>query len=286
MNMKKLSLSVAEQLLLLRNGEKIQASKLKKNVFQDLLRENILYKTGWTRGSVLLINKEQFDMYLQNHYSIADLSRYITILKKKETTRSDLVKISTDSKLSKKRSFKGFLVNCYEPIDVCLNQHRTQLCPLAGTFHFIYDFEHFIPDSECTIVGIENPENFRYIENQKYLFKNIKPLFISRYPQSQHTDVINWLKIIPNHYLHFGDYDPAGINIYLNEFKKHIPEKSNFLIPDNIEELISKYGNYNRYDSQRLQINTVDIQEEAVVRLINMIHKYKKGLDQEIFQTI
>ena len=167
-----------------------------------------------------------------------------------------------------------------------LEPTKTQLRPLAGSFHFIYDFENFIPDSECVIVGIENPENFRYIEKQKYLFKDIKPIFISRYPQSQHADVIRWLKAIPNHYLHFGDYDLASVNIYLNEFKKHIPEKSNFFLPDNIEELISKYGNYNRYDHQKLYIDTGDIQEEAIIKLINIIHKHKKGLDQEIFQTI
>ncbi|NDV85049.1 hypothetical protein, partial [Bacteroides sp. 51] len=28
--------------------------------------------------------------------------------------------------------------------------------------------------------------------------KDMKPLFISRYPQNQHGDVIRWLKAIPN----------------------------------------------------------------------------------------
>ena len=71
--MKKLFLPMAEKLLQLRNGEKIQASKLRQAIFQELLSENILYKTGRTRGLVLLVNAEQFDLYLQNHYSIANL---------------------------------------------------------------------------------------------------------------------------------------------------------------------------------------------------------------------
>ena len=49
---------------------------------------------------------------------------------------------------------------------------------------------------------------------------NQKILFVCRYPQS--NDLIKWLQSIPNRYLHFGDLDFAGINIYLNEFKKYL----------------------------------------------------------------
>lgn len=284
--MKKLTLTTAEKLLQLRKGERLQAGKLRQAIFQELLSENILYKTGKTRGRLLLVNGEQFDLYLQNHYSIADLNEYVALFSQDNYSRSDLVRVATDSKLSGIRSFKGFLVNCYEPVDVLLNHSKTILQPLPGLFHFIYDYENFVPDSQYTIVGVENPENFRYIEKQKKLFQHIKPLFISRYPQGQHADIIRWLKMIPNSYLHFGDFDLAGINIYLNEFKKYIPEKSTFFIPDNIEELIRAYGNHSRYDDQKLHLDTAGILEEEVVELIHIIHKHKKGLDQEIFQIL
>lgn len=283
--MKKLNLSTAEKLLQLRNGERLQASKLLQAIFQELLAENILYKTGKTRGLLLLVNSGQFDLYLQNRYAIADLNEYVTLLRQENYSRSDLVRVSTDSKLSAIRSFKGFLVNCYEPVDVMLNHSKTILQPLPGLFHFIYDYENFIPDSQCTIVGVENPENFRYIEKQKKIFQHLKPLFISRYPQGQHADIIRWLKMIPNPYLHFGDFDLAGINIYQNEFKKYIPEKSTFFIPDHMEELIRIYGNPSRYDDQKLHLDKAGILEEEVVELIRIIHKHKKGLDQEIFQN-
>ena len=177
-------------------------------------------------------------------------------------------------------------MNTYEPVEVVLNQTKTRLHPLPGLFHFIYDYENFIPDAHCTIVGVENPENFRYVEKQKRLFQHVKPLFISRYPQEQHTDIIRWLRMITNPYLHFGDFDLAGINIYLNEFKRYIPEKSTFFIPPDIEYLLRTYGNYNRYNRQKLHVDPADIQEEGLKELIKMIHRQKKGLDQEIFQTI
>ena len=183
-------MSIAEKLLLLRNGEKIQASRLQQAIFRELIIEKILHKTGKSRGHILLLNIEQFDLYLQNHYSIINLDEYILVLKQESISRADLIGISTDSKLTKSRSFKGFLVNCYEPIEVRINQKRTFLHPMPGLFHFVYDFENFVPNEQLTIVGIENPESFRYIEKQKYLFNDIKPLFISRYPQNQHADII------------------------------------------------------------------------------------------------
>lgn len=284
--MEKLSLSIAEKLLLLRNGEKIQASRLQQAIFRELIIEKILHKTGKSRGHILLLNIEQFDLYLQNHYSIINLDEYILVLKQESISRADLIGISTDSKLTKSRSFKGFLVNCYEPIEVRINQKRTFLHPMPGLFHFVYDFENFVPNEQLTIVGIENPESFRYIEKQKYLFNDIKPLFISRYPQNQHADIIRWLKSIPNSYLHFGDFDIASINIYMNEFKKHIPDRCSFFVPSNIAELLERYGNDERYNKQKLHINVTDISEEMVIELIKLIHQHKKGLDQEVFQIL
>ena len=111
-------------------------------------------------------------------------------------------------------------------------QHLT-IQPREGTFTFIYDFETFFPPDNITIVGIENPENFRHIQKQKKFFEDIQPLFVSRYPQNK--DLIKWLQTIPNSYLHFGDFDFAGLNIYINEFKKHLHDKATFYLPPDIE---------------------------------------------------
>lgn len=94
--------------------------------------------------------------------------------------------------------------------------------------------------------------------------------------------MIKWLQSIPNNYLHFGDFDFAGIGIYLNEFKKHIPNKSTFFIPQNIELLIKNYGNRERYDIQKINFKEEKIKQQNITQLIMTIHKYKKGLDQEI----
>ncbi len=264
------------------NGEKLPASQLKYSIIHDLLAEGILYRPGKRNSIIQLIDHHQLSLYLQNHFSIRDLKAYVEVLKKEILLRADLTAVATDSKLKSIRTFKGFLVNTFEPLQCSLNNEALVIDPKEGTFTFIYDFESFIPDEDITIVGIENPENFRHIAKQKQLFEHIKPLFISRYPQNQHKDLIRWLQSIPNNYVHFGDFDFAGIGIYLHEFKKYIPQPSTFFIPENMEEMLSHFGNRDRYDTQKTTFLAHHIQQPSLLNLIALIHQHKKGLDQEI----
>lgn len=277
-----LTFSIAQKLLFLQNGEKIPFSKMKHAAIDAMLDNGILKKQiqGRSKALIYLDNKNSLTAYLQNHFGIEDLETYIAFAKKEDISRAEAIKISSNSKLKSIRTFKGFLINSYESIECKLNNQPSIIQPAEGTFTFIYDYENFIPPADVTIVGIENPENFRHIQNQQKLFKNIRPLFVSRYPQNK--DLIKWLISIPNHYLHFGDFDFAGLNIYWNEYKKHLHERAKFFLPSRIEELISKNGNRYNYDNQTLQINTKAIDEKNVLTLIALIEKYKKGLEQEI----
>ncbi|MCH5597250.1 DUF7281 domain-containing protein [Niabella ginsengisoli] len=278
----KLPLNIAEKLLSLQNGAAIPSSQLRHGIIEDMVSDGILYRPGKHRSLIHVMNQDQLHLYLENRFSIKNLDGYVTACKNENITRSELVAVSSDSKLTKVRTFKGFLVNCYTPIQATLNDKPITLNCLNGTFQFIYDFENFVPEKNVTIIGIENPENFYYISQQQYLFENMLPLFVCRYPQNQSKDLIKWLQLIPNNYWHFGDFDFAGIGIYLNEFKKHLGEKARFFVPPNIEKLISLNGNKQRYDKQKLYFDIDLIMEEKLKELIQIIHKYKKGLDQEI----
>jgi hypothetical protein len=207
----------------------------------------------------------------------------ITILRSSQSLIKPVTSsITSDSKLRKIRSFEGFLVNCYSEIRVTFYGKQTVIKPVEGTYQFIYDFEKFIPSPDVTIVGIENPENFRYVEKQRYLYTGLKPIFISRYPQTLSKDVIKWLHAIPNKYVHFEDFDFAGIGIYLNEYKKFLTDKASFFLPPNVEELIAEFGNKDRYDQQKINFDVKSIREIELLKLIEIIYKYRKGLDQEL----
>lgn len=279
----KIPVHIAEKLLQLSQGEVIPSGKAKHALIEELVSERIIERTGRIQKKLTIVDNKPLFLYLQNKLGINDLRKYIEVYQKENLQRNELVDISSNSKLKQVRTFKGFLVSSYIPLQATLNGKPITINFTDGTFQFIYDFEKFIPEENVTIVGIENPENFRYIEKQKYLFKDIQPLFVSRYPQNQSKDLIKWLQSIPNNYLHFGDFDFAGIGIYLNEYKKHLEKKALFFVPNNMEELIKLNGNRKLYNEQNINFKVERINEENLLKLIGTIHKYRKGLEQEAF---
>lgn len=278
----KIPVHIAKKILQLTDGEALPSSAAKHTLIEELIAERILERTGRIQKKLQLVNQNALFLFLQNKYGINNLEKYIEVSLKDNVQRSEFVKISSNSKLKTTRTFKGFLINSYIPINAKLNGNEITLNFTEGIFNFIYDFKNFIPDDNITIVGIENAENFRWIINQKHLFSDIKPLFVSRYPQSQGKDLLKWLKSIPNNYLHFGDFDFAGIGIYLNEYKKYISEKATFFIPNEIENLIIQFGNKIRYEKQIINFKSEKVTEPKLDELIKLLHRYKKGLDQEI----
>ena len=263
-------------------GQTVPASALRGALIEYLIEEGILSRRGRGRQTIRLIDKEALQTFLKNQHSINDLAYFIHVIEG-NTTRAELVEASGDSKQVAVRTFKGFLVNSYTPIKAVFKGENITVNPLEGSFTFIYDFEEFVPNKEITIVGIENPENFRYLKEQAYLFQGITPLFVSRYPQNQSKDLMKWLQNLPNNYLHFGDFDLAGVGIYINEYKVHLGEKARFFIPNNLDKLLQTHGSRERYNKQKENFDVKMITEVPLLNLIQLIHKARKGLDQEIF---
>lgn len=279
----KLSVKVVNHLLRLMDGESIAYSQIKHALIDELINEGILFKKGKHRQTVQLANQTALQTYLSNQWQIQDLAQLLAVLQNEAAQRADLTAITGDSKYVKTRSFQGFLLNSDTPIDARLHGEPITIAPNAGTFTFIYDYDAFIPDATATIVGVENSENFRHLEQQRDLFADIKPLFLSRYPQSQHKDVIRWLCTLPNRYLHFGDIDLAGIAIYLSEYKKYLGERASFFIPPTIATDLSQFGNRKRYADQHQTFALEDIDEPQLKTLVALIHREQKGLDQEFY---
>ena len=279
----KLTLKIAKVLVQLINGETIPASAAKSKLIDVLVSEKIVFRKGKHQKYLQLLNENHLHIYLVNQLQINDLNNYILALENKNSSRAEFVKITTDSKNSKERAFKGFLVNSYSSIKAELNNQIITINPALGSFIFIYDYESFKIPEDITIIGVENAKNFSQIQEQKYLFEDINPLFISRYPQNQNKDFIKWMKSIPNDYQHFGDFDIAGIGIYLNEYKKHLLQKATFFIPENIKIILKKNGNRQRFNNQKPNFKTEDIQESKILDLLDLINSEKKGLDQEYY---
>lgn len=272
------------KLIRLANGETMPASSLKGDWFEQMQADGILVAvTHGSRKSLRVADTSSFRNYLASQYDIRDLEQTYELLSNDIVDRASQVDVTGDSKFLSRRTFTGFLVNSYQPIDAVLDGKRLTILPPDGTFVFIADYQHFYIPEDVVIIGVENAENFRHVARQKYLFKDYgKVLFVSRYPQSQSKDLLQWLLSIPNRYVHFGDLDLAGVAIYQNEFYRHLGSRASFLIPEDYEERISK-GNLDLYNSQLPQYGKLSIENERVSKLLSCIHHYHRGYEQEGF---
>lgn len=282
----KKTVALIERLIQLAEGKALPASSLHGDWFQQMKDDGILLTVPHrSRKTLRVADANSFRHYLASQYDIRDLEATLTLLGQQELGRCSQVNVTGDSKFVQHRTFQGFLVNSYQPIPAKLNGEPITILPPDGSFVFISDYQSFSVPEDVIIVGMENAENFRYVKRQHYLFKRYFPndsrlLFMSRYPQQQHSDLIHWLKSIPNRYVHFGDLDLAGIAIYQNEYYRHLGERSSFLIPDDYEERIAN-GTRSRYNDQISKYRRMKIEDPRIGDLLSCIHQYHRGYDQE-----
>lgn len=284
----KVTKGLIENLIALKEGKALPASGLKGEWVEEFIRDGILVSSSQgSRRNVRAVNGDYFAKAIARvDERFADLEKtrelLINDVSSRQASRALQASDSGNSKLNKSRSFPGFLVNTYEAIETQLNGQKYVLQPAEGSCVFVSDWQHFIIPNDVTVVGVENPENFRFIRQQRRLFESYMPgrrlLFVSRYPQS--TDLREWLIKTGNKYVHFGDFDLAGIKIFLSEFHRYLPGRSSYLIPPDIEDRLKNgsterfHGNY--YENRHLSSDIPELQA-----LIDMILRYHKGYDQE-----
>ena len=264
------------------SGESVAASSLRKDVAAELLDEGLLTViTHGSRRSYAAIDTEALRKFAESHYG------GYSFVGKDGLTRAEMASETGNSKLVMVRSCPGFPVNSYEPIACTMNDREFIVNPGDGSFVFVADWQKFKIPEDVIVVGIENMENFRMIRQQRGLFEQIigsqRLVFVSRYPQS--SDLRSWLKIIPNRYIHFGDFDLAGINIFLTEFNSYLGNRSSFLIPLDIEERLAK-GSKERYNDQYQKFKSINSNIPDIQHLIDLINKYHRCYDQEGYINI
>lgn len=279
----KISKTLIDCLQRLVAGEAVPASSLRKDMGELLLSEGLLtVTTHGSRRSYRALKVDALKMFLESRF---EEFRHIDIttewMAKETLMRSDLASQTGNSKLLRVRSCPGFPINSYEQIPCMLNGHEFVVCPHDGCFVYVTDWQSFSIPEDVIVVGIENMENFRLIRHQRELFESQvggRLLFVSRYPQS--SDLRDWLQTIPNHYVHFGDFDLAGIHIFLTEFYPYLISRSSYLIPSDIEERLSN-GSMERYNAQLSKFRHLHCEQSSLQSLIDLINKYHRCYDQE-----
>lgn len=276
-------MAISASIKALMAGEQVAGSKINNKLLEELLAEGlILVNSHGSKKSYRARDVNALKRYLidkDENYRMME----VDVL----DSRASMATETGNSKFITIRSCPGFPINSYEPIDCLLCGEPFLVNPQEGSFFFVSEWEKFTIPKDVVVIGIENMENFRMIRKQKAFFENYlqthglsnKVLFVSRYPQS--TDLRKWLSTISNHYLYFGDFDLAGINIFLSEFQQFIGnDRSSYLIPDDIESKL-KSGSRKRYDEQLCHFNQLKSNNCELQRLIDLIYNERKAYDQE-----
>lgn len=276
-------MAISASIQALMAGEQVAGSRISNKLLEELLDEGLLLvNSRGSRKSYRARDAEALKRFLIDK---DDVYRILEV--DASDSRASMAKETGNSKLMMLRSCPGFLINSYENIECLLNGKPFLVNPQEGSFIFISDWEQFSIPEDVVVIGVENMENFRMIRKQRVFFEKYlithglskKVIFVSRYPQS--TDLRKWLCTIPNHYLHFGDFDLAGINIFLSEFQQFIgKERSSYLIPNDVESRL-KSGSRKRYDEQYCRYKDIKSDICELQQLIDIINKERKAYDQE-----
>lgn len=275
-----LTLKQIRNLRALLGGETLAWSAINNELLQLLMDEQLVTaKINRSRKTIYAQNAANLQSFLEQHFEELrdfDWSKDdISIA----SSRAELAVNSGNSKSVILRSCPGFMVNSYDSIPAKIRNREIFIAPDEGTMLFVSDWEHFAIPENVLVVGVENMENFRRIREQRYLFPDDRPLlFVSRYPQS--ADLRQWLIQIPNMYLHFGDFDLAGIHIYESEFYRYLGARASFFIPDDIEFRIAN-GSLERYNAQYVKFKNYKPHDNKLFPLFEIINRYHRCYDQE-----
>lgn len=262
------------------DGEEIGFSSLSGPVFRELINREyiVLDKTGRKKMVASVKDPVYLKKVLRQEWQINDIEEYLEFLSKEEKDRTDVQNMLGGTKEEKTSTFQGFLVNSLETVSYTLNGQKGTLPLINGSYLFVSDYETFNIDDDIIIMYVENFTSFRQIARYIYLFEPGRYLYVSRLLSSNAFK--DWLKGIPNRYIHFGDFDLAGIGIYLH-FYDEIGQRASFLVPDDIEERIVGQGNSTLYYSQEEKCRNMKVTDKRVQPLVDMIKKYRMGYEQE-----
>ena len=282
-----ITIEQAKLLKELSEGKKVPLSRLKARIFQQLIQEQVLLRQKESHGwNIYTDHPQSLLNYLYNHYIRCTLDEYIE-RGQAAPSRSNNIRMSGDSKLKETELWQGFYFKVSEPIHAqWQGKPLTLLLYPEGIPVFMPQPETLSLPEDVTVVMIENSENFLKIETQLPLFQGLKCFFVSFYPREQHSYFIEWLQKQPNNYVHYGDFDFAGIHIYQSQYKKYVSGESRYLVPSGLLPLFRRYGKRELYNNQLSLQALIKADEPGISELLEIIKREHKGLEQEIFNDL
>lgn len=281
MSSNRLPISFARCLIRMLNGNVLKASEItSKPLLKTFLDDGIIVTraAGGRRHIYLCPNPEPLHNYLLAQYDIVSIESYIRQWDEGESDGQQSLEAVKSTKTLREGGLQGFFIKAF---NTKLNLAREPIPALPeGVELFVHQPEKLEVSSSALVVGVENPECFVKFHRLRHLFHQEELVVVMRYMSLSPN---RWLGTVSNAYLHFGDFDPSGISIYIHEFRnKLLSERCSFFVPENIEELIKRYGSASLYDKQAFQLQNIKAEDYPEVGvLMRLLHHYGKGLEQE-----
>ena len=286
MSYRPLPQSFARCLLRLQNGEQLNPSEIaSKGLLKQFCEDGIIQikPAGGRRISYFCPEPILLQNYLKAQNDILSLENYIREFEADSSDGESSLFASRSTKTFRGKSLQGFFIRAFHT-EIIVSGITIQPVP-HGIELFVHQPDKLQILHTSLVVGIENPECFIKFEKLAHLFPQKELIIIMRYLSSSPN---RWLQTITNNYLHFGDFDPAGLNIYIREYRDQLSApRCNLFIPPNIEQIIDQYGISALYDQQIHLLKNIDFQMYPEINaLYGLMQKYRKGLEQERLLTL
>ena len=277
-----------EILTLLEKGinteNKLTEAIVKQLELNGAIKKDKLRSRGKIRWFNLMKKENVFLFFRNNNYNISsidEINTYIEEMFNNKRVKSTIQKYHNDTKAKDSKSLKGLYLSSLKNIDIKLNDEVLTITPMNGLGYFLFHTEKIDVSEDTIIVGIENYEVIWFAKKYAKFFSSDNILFVVR-----NSYMLEWISELENEYIHFGDYDLAGIKIYQSEMVPRLKKskKYSMFIPENIEYLIKKHGLPELYEKQK-ELKDMLVTDNNVYALQKMINKHKKGLEQEGFSN-
>jgi len=247
-----------QTLLKLKKDKELNYSAVPQSLLKKLLEENLVSIVTLTpKRKKVNVNEEFFEVY-------KDIGKLEDI-----TTRSELIHSNTHTKEISIKPQEGLYIsgNCMIG--------EVQLPLFEKSAVFLKEIPKI--DEDILVVGLENYENLIYFKSLLPLFQNNNILFVYR-----NKTMREFFRSISNKKIYFGDFDLAGIAIYLNEILP-LDTTIKYFIPKDLDILIAQFGNNYLYEKQLSQYKNLSSTNPNIQKVIDTIHKNQKSLEQEYF---
>ena len=245
-------------LLKLKANKELNYSSVPESLLQKLQEENLVTVVTLSPKRKKVKVKEEFFNVYSNIEKLEDI-----------TTRAELIQSNAHTKEISISPQEGLYING----NCLINNVKLPLFQKSAIF--LKEIPQI--DENILVVGVENYENLIYFESLLHLFQNENILFVFR-----NKTMREFFRTIPNKKIYFGDFDLAGIAIYLEQIYP-LDNGIDFYIPQDLDIIIPNFGSNYVYEKQLNQYKNLSCANEKIQEIIDIIHTNQKSLEQEYF---